>query len=73
VVTQLIEEVKRRIVADDMRKLTVHKKKVLENILHPFTVEFPDLDTKLYRALLGQCYAGTECLNAIVRKQYDMV
>lgn len=73
VVTLLVEQVKRRIVAEDMRKLTVHKKKILENILHPFTVEFPNLDSKLYRALLGLCYPGTECLNAIVRKQYDMV
>lgn len=72
-VTLLVEQVKRRIVAEDMRKLTVHKKKILENILHPFTVEFPNLDSKLYRALLGLCYPGTECLNAIVRKQYDMV
>jgi len=72
-VLNLILEIKIRIVELDIGRMFRSTEKILENLFVPFRNTYPDLDPKVYRALFGQCYPATMCLNVILRKQVDYV
>lgn len=71
--SDLIQEIKVRIVEEDMRRVFSNTQTILNKLYEPLREHFPDLDVRVYRALLGQCYPGTECLNILLRKQVDLI
>jgi len=72
-VLNLILEIKLRIVELDMGRIFQSTGKILENLFTPFRSIYPDLDPKVYRALMGMCYPAGMCLNNILRKQVDYI
>lgn len=69
----MISETKLRIVEQDIGRMFNSTHKILDKLYEPLIKVHPDLSTQLYRALLGQCYPATLCLNVLLRKQADYV
>jgi hypothetical protein len=73
VVEHMMQEIKLRIVEQDIGRLFESTGKILSKLSVQFKSVFPDLDDRAYRALLGICYPAFDVANKTLRQSVNYV